>query len=301
MTTIVTGTIPRSQRPGVQAFFGEYDKHPEYHAEMFDMGKSSLGYELETLVSGSGLATQKPEGTPTQMDSITQGYEYKYLNLAYGIQFKITREAVDDGKYLALMEKVIKEGTLSMSTTKEVVAASVYNRAFNSNYTFGDGSELITTTHTTKAGNQSNTLAAQADFSEAALEDMVIKINKVQNDAGNEVALRAQKLIGPSELEFEFCRVLKSVQQNDTANNAVNALREMGSIPKGYVCSPFLTDADAWFLRTNAADGMKGFNRIGREFKKDSAFTEEAGLYKFYERYSFGASDWRGIFGSSGA
>lgn len=301
MTQILSNTIPKAMRPGVNAFFGKYDKHPEYHKEMFDMGTSDMNYEEDVLISGSGLATLKAEAAPTGFDSITEGGNFRYVNKAYGIAYSVSREAVDDGKFLNMMERVVKEGTLSMSTTKEVVAANIYNRAFNSSFTYADGKELIATDHVTKSGDQANELAVSADFSEASLEDLCILIKKAKNDAGNEVAIMPRKLIGSPDNEFEFCRVLKSVLQSGTANNDINAIRSTGAIPEGYVTNPYLTDADAWFIRTNCMDGMKGFNRTAREFGKDGDFLTEVGLYKYYERYSFGASDFRGLYGSAGA
>jgi hypothetical protein len=181
MSTVVTNTIPKSQRPGVNKFFGLYDKHPEFHKQMFDEGSSSLGYEEDVLVSGSGLATLKPEGNAVTFDSITQGYTYRYVHAVYGIGYTITREAVEDGKFLPIMERVVKHGTKSMETTKQTIAASVYNNAFDSNYVYGDGVELIATNHPSKAGTWANELAAGVDFSEAGLESLAILIKKTKD------------------------------------------------------------------------------------------------------------------------
>ena len=301
MSTIVTNTIPKSQRPGVNKFFGLYDKHEDFASKMFEMGTSTLGYEEDVLTSGSGLATLKGEGNAVTFDSITQGYTYRYAHAVYGIGYSITREAVEDGKFLNIMERVVKYGTKSMETTKQIIAANIYNRAFNSSYTYGDGKELIATDHPSKAGTWQNEPANSSDFSEASLEEMCILIKKATDDAGNEIAISPRKLIGAPDLEFDFCRVLKSVQQSGTANNDINAVKEMGVIPEGYLCNPFLTNTDDWFVRTDAMDGLKGFQRRKREFTKDGDFTTENGLYKFTERYSFGASDPRGIFGNPGA
>ena len=301
MSTIVTNTIPKSQRPGVNKFFGLYDKHKDFSKEMFDMGTSSLGYEEDVLISGSGLATVKGEGDAVLFDSVSQGYIQRYSHVVYGIGFAITREAVEDGKYLPIIERVIKHGTKSMETTKQTVAANIYNRAFDSNYTFGDGKELIATDHTSKAGTWQNEPTNSSDFSEASLEEMCILIKKAKDDAGNEIALMPRKLIGAPDLEFDFCRVLKSVLQSGTANNDINAIKEGGVVPEGYMCNPFLTNTDDWFLRTDAMDGMKGFQRRKREFTKDGDFTTENGLYKFTERYVFGATDPRGLYGNPGA
>lgn len=301
MSTIVTNTIPKAQRPGVNKFFGLYDKHPDFTKEMYEYNTSNLGYEEEVLVSGSGLATVKGEGDSVNFDTITQGYTQRYSHVVYGIAYSITEEAVEDGKFLPMIQRVIKHGTKSMDTTKQVVGANPYNRAFNSSYTYGDGKELIATDHPSKAGTWQNEPTNSSDFSEASLEDMCILIGKMTDDAGNEIAIRPRKLIGGVDLEFDFCRVLKSLQRTNTANNDINAIKEMGRIPDGYITNPFITSAKSFFLRTDATDGLKAFMRRPRKFSKDGDFTTENGLYKFTERYSFGATDPRGIVGNPGA
>lgn len=300
MGTIITNTIPKSQRPGVKKFFGLYDNFPQFHEQMYDMGKSDLGYEEDVLISGSGYATTKPESQPVNFDSITQGYIYRYVHTVYGIAYSITEEAVDDGKFFNLIERVVKHGTKSMESTKQFVAGLPYNRAFDSNYTYGDGVELIATNHPSKAGVWQNEPTNSSDFSEASLEDLVILIRKAKDDAGNRAALNPVQLIGPVDLEFEFHRVLKSVQQSGTANNDTNALRDMGILQKAPLCNPYLEDTDAFFIRTDATDGMKGYIRKPRTFSKDGDFLTDNGLYKYKERYSFGASDPRGIYGNPG-
>lgn len=301
MSTIITNTIPKAQRPGVNKFFGTYDKHPEFYKQMFDMYTSDMGYEEDVLVSGSGLATTKPEGQSVNFDSFTQGFVQRYTHAVIAIAYIITEEAVEDGKYLPMMEKIVKFGTKSMETTKEIIAANIYNRAFTSGYTYGDGSLLCATGRSSKAGTWQNRPTNGSDFSEASLEELCILIKKATDDAGNEIALMPRKLIGSPDLEFDFCRVLKSIQQSGTANNDVNAVREMGILPDGYLASPFLTNTDDWFIRTDAPDGLKGFMRRKRRFKKDGDFDTENGKYKFDERYVFGATDPRGIYGNPGA
>mgnify|MGYP003641702078 CR=1 FL=1 len=301
MSTIITNTIPKSQRPGVNKFFGLYDKHRDFSKEMFDMGTSSLGYEEDVLISGSGLATVKGEANAVNFDSITQGFIQRYSHVVYGIGYSMSREAVEDGKYLNIMEKIVKFGTKSMETTKQTVAANIYNRAFDSNYTFGDGKELIATDHDSKGGTWQNEPTNSSDFSEASLEELAILIRKAKDDAGNEIALTPRKLIGAPDLEFDFQRVLKSSLQSGTANNDTNAVRDLGVIPQGFMCNPYLTNTDDWFIRTDAMDGMKGFQRRKREFTKDGDFTTENGLYKYTERYVFGATDPRGLYGNPGA
>jgi len=189
----------------------------------------------------------------------------------------------------------------SMRQTKENVVANLYNRAFNSSYTGADGVSLLSTAHPTLSGNQANKLTTDADISEAALEDMVVLIGQAVNSRGLRISLQAQSLHIPVQLQFEAARILKSVQQNDTANNAINALKAMGAYPNGVKVNHYFSDADAWFIRTNAPEGLKLFQRTEAEFKQDGDFDTDNLKYKAYERYSTGWSDFRSLYGSQGA
>lgn len=301
MALVLSNSIPKSLRPGVNAYIGTYDNHPEFHKDMFEMGTSDLGYEEDVMITGSDLAPQKQESVAVSYSTISQNFIYRYTHVVYGIAFAITAEAKDDGKYLPMVERITKHGIRSMVRTKETVSANIYNRAFSSSYTYGDGSALIVTSHATVNGTQANTLTNSVDFSEAAAEDFCILIRKATDPAGNPIALMPKKLIGPVDLEFDFERVTKSTLQNDTANNAVNALRETGKFSEGYLCNPYLTDTDAFFIQTDAGDGLKGFNRKARTLSQDGDFDTDNVKMKFIERYSFGATDWRGLYGSQGA
>jgi hypothetical protein len=286
----------------MRKFWGrEYSEHPMEWSQIFETASSEKNYEEDQEVTGFGLAPIKPQGQPTTYDSMQQGVTNRYTHIAYSLGFVITKEALDDNQY----EKVgiQRTGSLafSMRQTKENVVANMYNRAFSSTFTFADGVSLLNTGHPTLAGNQSNTLATAADMSEASLEDLIIQIGLATNARGLRISLQPKSLVIPVNQQFEAMRILKSIGQNDTANNAINALRVMGAFPDGVKVNHYLTDTDAVFIRTNAPDCLKLFQRTTAEFKQDGDFDTDNLKYKAYERYSVGVSDWRGLYGSPGA
>lgn len=302
MATISTGQIAKLLWPGLNARWGAtYTEHPAEWRDLVDVSTSEMAYEEDQELTSFGLAPIKPQGQAIVYDEITQGVTNRYTHIAYGLGFIITKEAIDDNLY----EKIgmQKTGSLAFSgrQTKENVVANLYNRAFNSSYTFADGVCLLSTAHPSLSGNQSNTLATAADLSEASLEDLLIQIGLAVNSRGLKIALIGQSLVVPVNLQFEAQRILKSTLQNDTANNAINAMRSMGMFPDGIKVNHYLTDTDGFFVRTNAPDGLKLFQRTAAQFEQDGDFDTSNLKYKYYERYSVGASDWRGLYGSPGA
>lgn len=302
MSTVTTGAIAKLLWPGLNARWGlAYTEHDKEWTDLVDTFSSDMYYEEDQELTGFGLAPVKPEGQPTAYDAMAQGVTTRYTHLAYSLGFVITREAMDDNRYEKIGMQRTGSLAFSMRQTKENVVANLYNRGFNSSYAIGDGAAMISTAHPTLAGNQANKASADADISEAALEDMVVLIGGAQNSRGLRIALRPRSLIIPWQLEFEALRILKSALQNDTANNAINALRTSGAFPDGIKVNHYLTDTDAWFVRTDAPEGLKLFQRTEAEFKQDGDFDTDNLKYKAYERYSTGCSDWRSIYGSSGA
>ncbi len=299
---INTGSIAKLLWPGLNAVWGkEYVEHPVEYRDLFDTESSDKAYEEEVLVPGFGLAPVKAEGSSVQYDSTSQGYTSRYTAVAYGLGFIVTREAIDDNQYEKKALGSTKDLAFSFRQTKENVAANVYNRAFNASFTGGDGKELLATDHPIQGGTFSNELAVAADLSEASLEDIAVQIMNAVNDRGLKISLMPKSLIVPTALTFEATRILKSQLQNDTANNAVNALRAMGMFPEGVKINHYLTDSNAWFARTNAPRGMKLFERTSAEFAQDNDFDTSNLKYKGYERYSVGFTDPRGLYGSAGA
>jgi hypothetical protein len=302
MAIITTGNHPKALWPGVKAWFGVgYGEHSEEYRDLFDVQTSDKHYEEDVQMKGFGLMPVKNEGSATTYTGQTQGYVSRYTHVAYSMGFIVTYEELKDNLYEKVAGSRAKALGFSKRQTKENVAANVYNRAFNSSYTGGDGEELCATDHPSAAGSQQNELTSAADISEVALEDLLILVMGATDDAGLKIALMGQSLIVPRQLWFEANRILKSTLQNDSANNAINVLKSTGALPGGIKINHYLTDADAFFIRTNAPDAMKMYQRDGFDLKKDNDFDTDNAKAKTYDRYSVGWSDWRGVYASPGA
>lgn len=300
MSATNTGAIAKLLWPGLNAIWGEYKDYDGEYKALFETQSSSKNYEEDQLVPGLGLAPIKTEGAAVSYDTLSQGLTSRYTHVAYGMGFILTREALDDNQYKSKALKATRMLTRSHRQTKETVGANVYNRAHNASYTFADGKVLCATDHPTLAGNQSNRLATAADLSEAALEDLVILVGQAKDERGLTIKLMSKSLHGPIQLQFEAARILKSTLQNDSANNAVNALRSMGMFPDGFKVNHYFDDADAFFIRTDAEQGMTHFERVAPEFTQDNDFDTLNLKFKSYERYSFGNTDWRGVYSNGG-
>lgn len=302
MAIITTGNHPKDQWPGIVAHFGHvYDQHKEEFSQIFDKVTSDKGYEERVQYTGLGLAPIKTQGAGITYEGDSQGYVSRLTNVVYALGAVITREAIDDGQYTPVASRLAKALAFSLRQTKENVAANILNRGFNSSYVGGDAKELLATDHPSGAGSQSNELAVAADLSEASIEDILIQIMQATNDKGLRISLIGQKLIVPPQLAFEATRIVRSALQSGTANNDVNALKEMGMLPGGIIVNHYLTDADAWFVKTNCPEGLLYQERDGYEFTQDNDFDTENAKMKARERFAFGWADWRSIYGSPGA
>ncbi len=299
---ITTGAHPKALWEGVHEWFGqEYNKHAKEYSQIFDMKSSKKKYEEDAETTGFGLAIKKPEATSVSYDSHKQGHTARYVHVTYGLGYIVTMEELDDNLYAEVSRSRASALAFSMRTTKEIVAANVMNRAFNPAYTGADGVEMISDAHNTEDGTQSNKLAIPADLSEAALEDLLIQIGGARNSRGLQIALRGMKLIIPRQLEFEAHRIMNSNLRVGTDFNDPNALRELGKVSNGICMNHYLTDPDAWFLKTDAPNGLCGFDRKEQAFTRDNDFDTENAKAKALARYSFGWTDFRGVFGSEGA
>lgn len=296
------GTLPKALWPGVRAWWGmEYAKHPEECKMVFDMMTSEKAFEEDVELTGMGLAAIKSEGASSAYDNIGQGPTTRFTNVTYSLGFIVTEEEFDDNQY----EKVARGRTTSLAfsfrTTKEVVGANVFNRAFNTSYLGGDGVTMINTAHPTKSGTQANRPTVATDLSELAVEDMLKIIMRAENSVGHPIALKASQLIVPPELAFDAERIVKSTLQSGTANNDTNAMRSMGVFEKDPMVWHYLTDEDAWFIKTNAPEGLKLYQRKNRVIRRENEFDTDNLKVKGVERYTFGWSDWRSVYGSPGA
>jgi phage major head subunit gpT-like protein len=303
MALVGTGSLAKALWPGVKAWVGADYKEVEHQfKEIFPMIRSEKNYEQDVTLGPTGLLQVKPEGQNIAYDSFIQGFVKNYTHIVYASGFIITREAIDDNMYMELAEKRSRMLGRSAKETKEITAANILNRAFNSTYTGADGLELCSTAHLfEKGGTYKNELTTAADLSEASLEQACIDIMDFRDGANKRIAASPRKLIVPTALAFEAERILKSTLQNDSANNAINALKSKGILPEGYAVNRYLTDADAFFLLTDCPDGLKHYQRRDLEVSDDTDFDSENMKFKISERYVFGWTDPRGIFGSPGA
>lgn len=302
MGVIYTSNHPKALWPGIKAWFGRvYDEHREEYSQIFDRDSSNKSYEERVELTGFGLAPVKSQGDSVSYDSETQGTISRLTNVTYAMGYVVTMEELQDNLYEMVSKRRAKALAFSMRQTKETVAANVLNRAFTSTYTGGDGKELLATDHPTLSGPQSNELAVAADLSEASLEDLMIQIMQAQNSRGLRIALQGEKLIVPPALYFEANRILKSTLQGHTANNAINALKATNALPGGIVVNHYLTDSDAWFVKTNCPEGLIFQERMAMEFEQDNDFDTKNAKAAAVERYAVGWCDWRALYGSPGA
>lgn len=300
---IMTSNHPKALWPGVKAWWGKaYNDHQTEYTDLFDTQTSDKAYEEDVQNTGFGLAQVKAQGAAVAYDSEIQGFTTRYTHVAYALGYIVTHEELKDNLYAEVSNSRAASLARGFRQTKERVGASVYNRAFDSNYTGGDGVSLLNTAHpNTNGGTFSNKLAVDADFSEASLEDLTIQIMKATDDRGLLINLMPQSLIVAPDNWYNANRILNSVYQPGNANNDINVLKATNVLPMGIKVNHYLTDADAWFVRTNVNNGLKYYEREAISFDQDNDFDTMNAKAKGYERYSFGWTDPRALFGSSGA
>ena len=294
--------LVKELEPGLNALFGlEYKNYENEHTQIYTVESSDRAFEEEVMESGFGEAPVKTEGSGVAYDQAQEVYTARYTHETIALAFSLTEEAVEDNLYDRLSARYTKALARSMAQTKQIKAAAVLNNAFTTSIG-GDGVALCATNHPTLSGpNLSNTLATAADLSETSLEQSLIDIAAFTDERGLKIAVQGLKLIIPKELMFTADRIMKSTLRVGTADNDVNAIRNMGMVPQGYVVNNFLTDPDAFFIKTDAPNGMKMFERVSMKTGFEGDFDTGNVRYKARERYSFGFSDPRGLFGSPGA
>ena len=298
---ISRGQLVKELEPGLNALFGlEYNNYANEHAEIFDTENSDRAFEEEVMLSGFANAPVKAEGTGVDFDSANESYTARYTNETIALAFAITEEAIEDNLYDRLASRYTKALARSMANTKQVKAAAVLNNAFTA-LGGGDGKALCATDHPITAGTEQNELTTAADLNETSLEQSLIDIAALTDERGLKIAAKGMKLIIPSALQFTAERLMKSTLRTSTADNDINAIGSMGMIPQGYVVNHYLTDTNAFFIKTDVPNGLKHFNRSPMKTSMEGDFTTGNVRYKARERYSFGFSDWRGVFGSPGA
>jgi hypothetical protein len=288
--------------PGLNALFGlEYSKYENEHAEIFDSENSDRSFEEETKLSGFGAAPVKPEGSSIQYDNAQEAWTARYTHETIAMGFSITEEAIEDNLYDSLSARYTKALARAMAYTKQVKAASVLNNGFTS-FQSGDGVTLFNASHPLVGGGvNANIPPVAVDLNETAIEDAVIQIAAWTDERGLLISCMPRKLVIPPSLMFVATRILETELRVGTADNDINAIKNNGSVPDGYCVNHYLTDTDAWFLKTSVPNGLKMFQRAPMSKKMDGDFDTGNVRYKARERYSFGVSDPLGIWGSTGA
>ena len=294
--------LVKELEPGLNALFElEYDRYENQTAEIFETESSDRAFEEEVMLGGFANASVKPEGQGVTYDDAQETYTARYTNETVALAFALTEEAVEDNLYDKISTRYTKALARSMANTKQVKGSNIINNSTTSGYTGGDGALLVSASHPTLSGNQTNVLTTAADLNETSLEAALIQISQMKDERGLKIALRGMKLILPVNLQFVAERLLNSAGRVGTADNDINAIKSMGMVPQGYVINNFLTDTDAWYIKTDAPNGLKHFNRAPIRTAMEGDFDTGNVRYKARERYSFGWSDWRGIFGTPGA
>ena len=295
--------LVKELEPGLNALFGlEYKQYENQSAEIYTTESSDRAFEEEVMLSGFAQAQVKPEGAGVTYDNAQETFTARYTNETIALAFAITEEAIEDNLYDRLASRYTKALARSMAQTKQVKAVNPLNNGMpGGSFTSGDGVTLFNTAHPTLAGSFQNTLTTAADLNETSLEQSMIDIAALTDERGLKIAAKAAKMIIPSALQFTAERLMASAGRVGTADNDINAIRSMGMIPQGYSVNNFLTDTDAFFITTDVPNGMKHFERTPLSTKMEGDFDTGNVRYKARERYVFGVSDPRGIFGSPGA
>ena len=297
--------LVKELEPGLNALFGlEYKRYDNQHAEIYTNESSDRAFEEEVMLSGFGNASVKSEGSGVAFDNAQESFSARYTHETVALAFAITEEAIEDNLYDRISSRYTKALARSMSNAKQVKAAAPLNNGLPAvdGFDSGDGVSLFNTAHTTVSGtNVSNTLTTQADLNETSLEQAMIDISAMTDERGLRIAARALKMIVPPANQFNAERLMKSQGRTATADNDLNAIASMGMLPQGYRINNFLTDTDSFYIITDVPNGMKMFTRTPLTTAMEGDFDTGNVRYKARERYSFGVSDYRGIYGVEGA
>ena len=290
----------RQLQPGLAALCGqEYRAYGDEHLQVFDKGTSEKAFELELVTYGFGTTQIKPEGEAVQYDESGEQYVARYDHVLVAGAFAITKEAIDDNVYVAVAERNVRSMARAMHNTKQVIHASVLNNAFSSSYPIGDGVALCSTSHPVQAGVAANTFTTYQQLNEGSVENANIDIAQFTDYRGLLIQARGQKLIVPRNLMYTASRLIDTPLRPFTMNNDINAMRETNTMPNGYFVYDYLTSTTTWFIKTDVPDGLKSYERQPLERDEDHDFDTANWRFRMSERYSAGATDWRGVFGGS--
>jgi len=301
MAIINRSNIPTLLRPGLAAVFGDYNVYPALWKDIYSQHRSDKAVEYEMEMQGLPLAQIKQDGSPVASASMQQAYETSYVNQYYGISFQITRAAIMDNQYQSEFPQQAMQLRNSLDTLKNVNGAYLFNNAFNAASTVSDGQPLCSTTHQISSGTLANTFTNGVQFNEAAVEDAITLIKSWSNQAGIKINLNSIKALVPQSRAFDAARIFKSEFRTQTANNDINAIVHDKYMPGGYIVNQFITNPNYWFILTDEANGFKYYLRENLDIDFITDVVTDNVTVRAIERYSFGCSNWRGVFGSQGA
>ena len=292
--------LVKELEPGLNALFGlEYNRYENQDKEIFMTETSDRAFEEEVMLSGFASAPTKQEGAGVVFDDAQETFTARYTHETIALAFAITEEAIEDNLYDRLAARYTRALARSMSNTKQVKAAQVLNQAQFTAVTGGDGVSLINNAHPLATGGTfSNRLVTPSDLNETSLEQSLIDIAGFVDERGLRIALQGMKMIIPKELQFTAERLMKSPNRTSTADNDINAIYQMGMVPQGYRVNNFLTDTDSFYLLTDVPNGLKHFVRAPLKTAMEGDFDTGNVRFKARERYSYGWSDPRAIFGN---
>jgi hypothetical protein len=306
---INTGNFAKLLYPGLNTIYGhKYNEKPKECSQIFETRSSKRAYEEDLGVTGFGLAAVKTEGNSLTYDTEQQGFLTRYNHVVYSLGFIITEEMMDDDQYDTVGQRRTEGLAFSQRQTEEIVAANIFNRAFSTSYTYGDGASLIasaggggsTNRPNVSGGTWTNGAATAGDLSEATLEQALIDIANYTDDRGKRIQVNAKQLIIANGNQFNAERILGSTLRSATADNDTNAIYSMGMVPK-VVLNHYLTDADAWFIQTDMPNGFIKYDRKPMSFAMDNDFDTSNAKFKSSARYSMGNTDQRSVWGNPGA
>ena len=284
-----------------ECFDGVYDQRSDEWSQVF---REQMGiprnYHEEPVLYGFGAAPQLPDGTPVSYQQGGVLFLQRYVYNVYGLAFALTKVLVEDGDHIRIGQVYAKHLAQSLVETKELLAANVLNRAFNASYTGGDGVQLSANNHPIVNGTFSNLLSTAANLSQTSLEQMLIQIRNAVDNNGKRIRLTPKKIVsGPSNV-FQAEVLLKSVLRAGTANNDVNPVQSLGLLSDGQANLSRITSTTAWWVQTDAPEGLKLAMRRGLEKSMEGDFETDSMRYKATERYAVGWTDPRGVFGTAG-
>lgn len=299
---INTGSHPKALWPGIRAWWGRsYAEHMEEYPQLYEVGTSDKAYEEEVEISGFGVLREKDQGSALTYDSEVQGSVTRYTNVAYAGGYIVTYEELRDDLYEYVSKRRAAALAFAGRQTEEIIGANPFNQAFNTAYPIGDGAAFISASHPTMTGNQSNILASGADLSELSIEDLAIQIMQATDYRGNKISLIPQALVISPPQWFDANRIVHSVLQNDTANNAINVIKASGLFPEGIIVNHYFLSATSWFIKTNCPNGAKFLWRDKPTFDSDAEFDTKNAKASQYMRFVCGITDFRSYFGSEGS